>query len=108
MPRIEELSSIDPALRKSAGLPHPLAKFGIAGKFVDGLFANIVLHFINATVLEEPHSQQCKAARWFLLENEHTYFYVCAEAGIDAVKLRAHLKSCAHPEGFDRTVSPII
>ena len=102
MSRIEELSFIDPRL------PHPLAKFGIAGEFVDGLFADIILHFINATVLEESDSQEYIAARWFLLENEHTYFYVCAEAGIDAVKLRDHLKSCAHTEGFDHRMSPMI
>jgi hypothetical protein len=99
--RIEELSSIDPRL------PHPLAKFGIAGEFVDGLFADILLHFVDAMVLEERDSQQYKAARSFLLENEQTYFYVCAEAGIDAVKLRDHLKSSAHTEGFDRRVSPM-
>jgi hypothetical protein len=48
--RIEESSSIDPRLQ------HPLAKFGIAGEFVDGLFADIILHFVDATVLEEPDS----------------------------------------------------
>lgn len=89
MSRIE-LSSIDP------WLPHPLANFGIAGEFVDGLFADIILHFIDATVMEEPYSQQYNPATWFLLASERTYFYVCAEAVIDAVKLRDHLKSCAH------------
>ena len=86
MSRIE-LSSID------RRLPHPLAKFGIAGEFVDGLCADIILHFIDATVLEEPYTQQYNAATWFLLASERTYFYVCAEAGIDAVKLRYHLQS---------------
>ena len=89
---IDELRSIGPrSLKKSAGLPHPLAKFGIAGEFVDGLCADIILYFIDATVSEEPNSQQYNAATWFLLASERTYFYVCAEAGIEAVKLRDHL-----------------
>jgi hypothetical protein len=98
--RIKEFSSIDPrAAGKNAGLPHPLAKFGIAGKFVDGLFADIILHFINATVLEEADSELYKGAAWFLLDSKRSYFYVCAEAGIDAARLRDHLKSRAHRYG---------
>jgi len=98
---IKEFPAIDPLpLRKRAGLPHPLAKFGSAGKFVDGLFADIILHFINATVLEEPDSQLYKGAAWFLLKSKRAYFYVCAEAGIDAARLRAHLKSCGRYAGI--------
>ena len=82
MAPIKEFSSIDPrAAGKNAGLPHPLAKFGIAGEFVDGLCADIILYFIDATVSEEPNSQQYNAATWFLLASERTYFDVCAEAG---------------------------
>jgi hypothetical protein len=33
-----------------------------------------------------------KAAVWFLFESEHAFFVVCAEAGIDAGKLRHHLQ----------------
>jgi hypothetical protein len=87
------------ALRNSLGLPHPLAKFGIAGHFDDGLFADIVLHFINVTRTEEPNSRPFKAAMWFLLESERTYLYVCAEAGIDALRLRDHLR-----KGFELPV----
>ena len=97
---IKEFPAIDPhAPRKSAGLPHPLAKFGSAGKVVGGLFADIVLHFIDATVLEDPESQLYKGAAWFLLKSKRTYFYVCAEAGIDAARLRDHLKSCRRYAG---------
>ena len=49
------------------------------------------MYFIDATVSEEPNSQQYNAATWFLLVRERTYFYVGAEAGIDAAKLRDHL-----------------
>ena len=97
MAPIREFSFIGPrAPRKSARLLHPLARFGIAGKFVDGLFADIILHFIDAMVLEEPDSELYKGAAWFLLVSKRTYFYVCAEAGIDGARLRDHLKSYAN------------
>jgi len=99
--RIKEFPLIDPrAPRKSAGLQHPLAKLGSAGKFVDGLFAGIILHFINATVLEKPDSQLYKGAAWFLPKSKRAYFYVCVEAGIDAARLRGHLKSCRRYAGI--------
>jgi hypothetical protein len=98
---IKESPLIDPrAPRKSAWLQHPLAKFGIAGEFVEGLFADIILHFIEAMVLEEPDSELYKGAAWFLLKSERTYFYVCAEAGIDAARLRDHLKSARRYAGI--------
>jgi hypothetical protein len=31
---------------------------------------------------------------WLLLESEQTYFFVCDEARIDAVRLRGHLREC--------------
>ena len=101
LPSLEEMVTIDPrALRISVGIPHPLARFGIAGKFKDGLFADVVLHFIHAAALEEPDSQRHQAAKWFLLGSERTYFYICDEAGIDAVKLRSHLRKCACGDEF--------
>jgi len=90
---MEDLLAVDPhSLRISVGLPHPLAKFGVAGKFEDGLYVDIILYFIRAAAMEEPDSRRGKAAMWFLLESEQTYFFVCDEAGIDAVKLRDHLR----------------
>jgi len=92
---IVDLLVVNPrALRISVGLPHPLAKFGIDGQFEDGLYADIVLHFINLTVMEEPESHRFSAAMWFLLESEQTYFFVCDEAGIDARRLRDHVREC--------------
>jgi len=106
--RIKEFPLIHPrAPRKSAGLQHPLAKFGSAGKFVDGLFADIILHFINATILEEPDSQPYQGAA-FLLKSKRAYFCVCAEAGIDAARLRDHLKSVVDMQGFARRVSSMV
>jgi integrase len=35
-----------------------------------------------------------KAASWFLLDSEQAFFIMCAEAGIDAGKLRSHLLEC--------------
>jgi hypothetical protein len=52
---IEDLPTVSPrALRISVGLPHPRAKFGIAGQFEDGLYADIILYFIHAAMMEEP------------------------------------------------------
>ena len=92
---IEDLLTPNPrSLRISVGLPHPLAKFGIASQFDDGLYADIVLYFIHEIMIEEPESRRFNAAIWFLLESEKAYFLVCAEAGIDAARLRDHLRRC--------------
>jgi len=86
---IDNLLPVSPrSLRISVGLPHPLAKFGIAGQFEGGLYADIVLYFIHEMMIEEPESHRFNAATWFLLESEKAYFLVCAEAGIDAARLR--------------------
>jgi hypothetical protein len=79
-------------IKSLEGIPHPLVTFGIEGQFEGGLFADIIiLHFINSMVMEVPESQRFKAAMWFLLKNEQTYFFVCEEAGIDTARLRDHL-----------------
>lgn len=91
LPPIEDFSRIGPrALRISVGIPHPLAKFGIVGEFKDGLFADVLSHFIHAATLE-PDSRLRTAATRFLLESE-AYFLVCDEAGIDALRLRNYLQ----------------
>jgi hypothetical protein len=92
---IDELFEVAPrALRIRVGLPHPLAKFGIAGQFEDGLYADIILYFIHAAMMEEPESRRFKGAMWLFFESEQTFFFVCDEAGIDAVRLRDHLRNC--------------
>lgn len=42
----------------------------------------------------EPGSPMHRAAMWFLFDSEQAFFIVCAEAGIDAEKLRRHLQLC--------------
>lgn len=89
---LEESFPISPrTLRISPGLPHPLAKFGIAGEFEEGLFADVLLYFIHGATSEEPDSRLHRAATRFLLESE-AYFLVCDEAGVDALRLRDHLQ----------------
>lgn len=82
--------SID--LRKRCGLPHPLAQFGIAGKFIDGPYADYLAETIHMTVLCERDSLDYKAARWLLLESERAFEFACRKAGIDRVRLRRHLR----------------
>jgi len=86
--------SMDPrSLRSSLGLPHPLSKFGNDG-FNDGPYADLLLEYIQDAVWEEPKSGRFKGAMWFLLESERVFFCVCSEAGINAEKLRNHLRLC--------------
>ena len=33
-------------------------------------------------------------ATWFLLGSEQAFYFVCSEAGIDAERLRNHLRLC--------------
>ena len=89
---LAELIDQDPrAVRLKCGVPHPLSNFA-GPNFVDGLFADIVLDFIQDTVWEPEGSMKHAGAVWFLLESESTYFFACAEAGIDAGRLRDHLR----------------
>ena len=92
-PALDELLGQDPnALRRKCGIAHPLWHFGIAGKFQDNFFADVILEFLHDTVWEEPHSVKWKGAVYFLVESEKAYPYACAGAGIDARKLRNHLR----------------
>ncbi len=89
---LTELIDQDPrAVRLECGVPHPLSNFA-GPTFVDGLFADIILDFIHDTVWEETESNAHKGAMWFLLESEKAYYFACAEAGIDANRLRSHLR----------------
>jgi len=56
---------------------HTRRRFGIAGHFYDGLFADIVMHFINVTLTEEPDSRRFAVAMWFLLKASERTF-MCA------------------------------
>ena len=48
--------------------------------------------------MKEPESARYKAAAWFLFESERAFFFACSEAGVDAEKLRSHLKLCQREE----------
>ena len=88
-----ELPRTDPrALRLRCGVPHPLHNFA-GPNFVDGIFADILVDFIHDTVWNEPTSMAWKGATWFLLESERAYPYACRMAGIDAERLRLHLRN---------------
>ncbi len=87
------LASLDPrALRERFGLPHPLSKFAANGMVKEGPYAEAILEFINDWTCEVPESVKHGAAEWFLLESERAFFVACFEAGINAERLRNHLR----------------
>src|SRR5229473_8649984 len=89
------LASLDPrALRERFALPHPLSKFAANGTVQEGPHADAILEFIHGLTWDEPDNEMHKAATWFLFESEHAFFVACAEAEIDAGKLRSHLLGC--------------
>lgn len=74
-------------------VPHPLKKFAVAdGYFVEGPHAQALLDVISDATLEKPGSNRALVAQWFLLESEQAYFEFCKECGVDAEKLRKHLR----------------
>jgi hypothetical protein len=79
-------------------LPHPLSNFASDGAIKDGPCADAVLVFIQDLNMKEPESARYKAAAWFLFESERAFFFACSEAGVDAEKLRSHLKLCQREE----------
>src|SRR6266478_5850516 len=86
---LEELA--DPNLPRKLGVPHPLSNFAHPN-FVDGACADIIADFIGDTVFYEPDSMAYQGARWFLLESD-SFFYACAEAGLDGSRLREHVRN---------------
>lgn len=86
------LESLNPrAMREQCGLPHPLSNFTTNGAVKEGPYADAVIEFIKDWTCEAPESAKHRAATWFLFESERAFFVACAEAGIDAGKLRSHL-----------------
>ncbi len=81
-------------LREQFVLPHPLFKFAANGVINDGPCADAVLEFVHNLTMDEPGSPRHRSASWFLLESDKAFFYACAEAGIDAGRLRRHLTKC--------------
>ena len=89
------VASLDPrALRERFGLPHPLSKFAANGTVKECPYADAILKFIKDWTFETPESARYRAATWFLFESGRAFFVACSEAGIDAEKLRSHLKRC--------------
>src|SRR5437016_13242085 len=85
-------------LRERSGLPHPLSKFASNRAIKDGPYADAVLQFIKDLTLSEPESARRNNTAWFLLESERAFFVASLEAGVDAEKLRSHLKLCQREE----------
>lgn len=87
------LQSLNPrGLRERFGLPHPLSKFAANGAVKEGPYADAILQFIKDWKLTRAEDERDRAARWFLFKSEMAFFRACAEAGIDAEKLRSHLR----------------
>ena len=82
------------ALRERFGLPHPLSKFAANGTVKECAYADAIMAFINDLTWEAPGSARHGAATRFLFESERAFFVACAEAGIDAGKLRSHIRGC--------------
>lgn len=105
LPPLEELiaEALDTGALRSLGLPHPLSKFSANGAVKEGQPAEVILHFIHDIALEERASMKHEAAHWFLFESQRAFFYACSEAGINAEKLRSHLRLCEQfgPDGMD-------
>ena len=72
--------------------PHPLSQFATNGKINDGPCAAAVLKYVQDLASTEPESDQHRSAEWFLFKSERAFHFACEDAGIDANKLRNHLK----------------
>ena len=51
-----------------------------------------IMEFIKDWTWEAPESVRQRAAVWFLFDSERAFFVACFEAGIDAERLRNHLR----------------
>lgn len=71
---------------------HPLSKFAENREINDGPCAAAVLKSVQDLACTDPESEPHRAAEWFLFKSERAFFFACSEAGIDAEKLRRHLK----------------
>jgi hypothetical protein len=94
---LEELvfQSLDrQALKQKFRLPHPLSAFAANGAVNDGIYADVLLEFVQDWTLEPETSARHRAAAWFLLDSEQAFFRACSEAGIDAERFREHLRKC--------------
>ena len=86
-------------------IPHPLEKFAVDGHFADGACADVLTEFIQDATLQAPDSDRAMGALWFLLESEIGFFFACDCAGVDAGKLREHLRKSLGQAQGDRRLS---
>ena len=94
LPSFEELfvTSVDrKGYRAAVGIPHPMVRFASNASLSDIAYADEIVRFIVDTTLGSD-DQRCKNAVWFLLESEQAFFAICSRAGIDADRLRQHLR----------------
>ena len=94
LPSLENLliESIDrKGYLAAVGIPHPMTRFTSNDSLLDMAYADEIVRFIVDTTLE-PDDHRHKNAVWFLLESEQAFFTVCNRAGIDAERLRQHLR----------------
>ncbi len=83
----------DPSsLRGRLGLPHPLQKFAAHGAVKENAYADAILEFISH--MGYPGSPMHRASMWFVLQSEQAFFVACSKCGVDAEKLRSHLRLC--------------
>jgi len=85
------LESLNP--RAITGLPHPLDKFAIDATVKECPYADGIMQYINDWTFETSESAKHGAAMWSLFDSERAFVAACSEAGIDAQKLRSHLRS---------------
>lgn len=74
-----------------AGIPHPLRRFALNGAVTECQEADAILTCITVGVFTDCDSARGHTARMFLLESEQ-FNQACAIAGLDARKLRQHLR----------------
>lgn len=73
-----------------AGIPHPLRRFALNGAVTE-CQADAILTCITVGVFADCDSARGRTARMFLLESEQ-FNQACAIAGLDARRLRQHLR----------------
>jgi hypothetical protein len=83
---------LNTTVRRRLGLPHPLQKFAAHNAVKENAYADAILEFMSH--MGDPRSPIHKAAAWFLFDSEQAFFVACSKCGVDAEKLRSHLRLC--------------
>lgn len=88
--------------------PHPLSKFATNGQINDGPCAAAILKSVQDLAFADAESEPHRAAEWFLFKSERAFHFACSEAGINAEKLRRHLKQWEQLGPEERSRSCIV